>query len=172
MKYLFGSIFMAITMWSQAQQTVELEKQNGAHNIYTDIVIDATPKQVWEVFTDFDSYDDWAVYFKGIKGEIQEGEEITAYFKPDPEKDLNKVDRTLHVTGQKSFSWSGSILLGIKDHHVFLISETEDGKTRFIQTDEVKKGFSFLFGGKIARRMVENYPKFNLSLKEEVEKRY
>jgi len=65
----------------------KVEKLSASHRtIYTDIIIDATPEQVWTVLTDTISYKNWAAFLVDVQGEIRDGAKITAVFQTNPEK--------------------------------------------------------------------------------------
>ena len=71
-----------------------------------------------------------------------------------------------------NFFWSEKGPGGIKDNHHFKVEATEDGKTRFIQSDAIMKGLTFLAGGTLSKMYAEGYQAFNWKLKSEVEKRF
>jgi uncharacterized protein YndB with AHSA1/START domain len=146
---------------------------SGHRTVYTEITIDATPDQVWQVLTDTKNYPNWAKFMVRIDGKIKHNGQIDAYFKPNPNKDkLNKVHHTISVTNGKEFSWSEVFMFGIKDFHRFIVEPTADGKTKFIQSDLVQGGLSWLLGKSIINFEAKNYPIFNKALKAEVERRF
>ena len=164
--------FISMTLFSQ--ENVEILKVKLSHHkVYTDIIIDADPEQVWEVLMDFESYSKWAVFFKGMKGEIQDSGKVIALFQMNPKKSkVQEIEHTITYKEGKMFGWSEHVILGIKDHHRFIVEEANDGKTRFIQSDEFTKGGTWLLGGYISKLLSRRYPEFNRSLKSEVERRY
>ena len=155
-------------------ETVKVEKVNHSHRkIYTDIIIDATPEQVWSVLTDTPSYKNWAAFLVDIQGEIKDGEKITAKFQTDPKKEkLTTIEHTISVTEGKEFFWSEKGPGGIKDNHHFKVEPADNGKTKFIQSDEIMKGVTFLMGGNLSKMYADGYQAFNRKLKEEVEQRF
>ncbi|MEO1260798.1 MAG: SRPBCC domain-containing protein [Bacteroidota bacterium] len=155
-------------------ENVKVEKVNHSHRkIYTDIIIDATPKQVWSVLTDTKTYKNWADFLVDIQGEIKDGEKITAVFRTDPKKDkLTTIEHTISVIGGKEFFWAEKGPGGIRDNHHFLVEPADNGKTKFIQSDEIMKGVTWLMGGNLSKMYADGYQAFNRKLKEEVERRY
>ena len=155
-------------------ETVKVEKINHSHRkIYTDIIIDATPEQVWSVLTDTQSYKNWAAFLVDIQGEINDGEKITAAFQTNPKKDkLTTIEHTISVTEGKEFFWSEKGPGGIKDNHHFKVEPSDNGKTKFIQSDEIMKGVTWLMGGNLSKMYADGYQAFNRKLKAEVEKRF
>ncbi len=61
--------------------------------------------------------------------------------------------------------------MGISDNHHFRVEPTDDGKTRFVQSDELIGGATWLMSGYLAKVYLKGYGDFNRSLKEEVERR-
>ncbi|MEM6348258.1 MAG: SRPBCC domain-containing protein [Bacteroidota bacterium] len=157
-----------------AQEKVETQKVGFGHRtIYTEIIIDASPEQVWSVLTDTPSYSDWAVFMEQIEGKIKDQGEIIAYFKFNEDKDkLNEIPHIISVTPGREFAWSETFMMGMTDHHRFIVEATADGKTRFIQSDSVSGGIAWLLGKSLINIEEANYPRFNRSLKAEVERRF
>lgn len=175
MKKITSILLLVLTTFSMyGQEKNEVKKVKSSHRtVYTEIIIDATPEQVWEVLTDFDSYPKWAIFFKGMTGEIKDKGKVVATFQMNPKKDkTTQVDHTISYKEGKMFGWSEKTIMGIIDNHKFIVEDAGNGKTRFIQSDEFKKGGTWLMGGYLSKLMGKKYPEFNRSLKSEVEKRF
>lgn len=161
-------------MISSIQETVKVEKLSASHRtIYTDIVIDATSEQVWSVLTDTASYKEWATFLIDIHGHIKDQEKITAVFQIDPNIDkLNIIEHVISVKDGKEFYWAEKGPGGIYDNHHFQVESIGDGKTRFIQSDELRRGITWLMGGNLSKMYADGYQAFNRALKAEVNRRY
>lgn len=108
-----------------------------------------------------------------IEGEIKDQNKIMVHFLVDEKKQkINELEKTISVVEGKEFSWRENIMMGMKDDHRFMVEAAENSKTRFIQSDLVKGGMTWLLGKSLIKFEEENYPKFNRSLKKEVEKRF
>lgn len=143
------------------------------HTIHTEIMIDASPEQVWSVLADTGNYKKWAAFLVGIKGEIVDGGRITATFQMNPEKDsFNNIEHTITVVDGKEFYWAEKGPGGIRDNHHFRVEPAADGKTRFVQSDEIMGGITWLMGGRLAKTYKEGYQAFNRGLKGEAESRF
>ncbi len=155
-------------------ENVKVEKIKASHRkIYTDILIDATPEQVWSVLTDTGSYKSWSTFMIDIQGKIREGEKITIVFKVNPKKEkLTTIDHTISVVENSEFYWAEKGPGGIRDNHHFKVTPAEDGKTRFIQSDEIMQGITWLMGGNLSKIYARGYGAFNRNLKTEVERRF
>ncbi len=161
-------------MLTSNNETVKVDKISLAHRaIYTDIIINGTTEQVWSVLTDTESYENWAAFLIGIKGAIKNGETITTVFRLNPEKEkLTSIEHTIAVEWGSEFYWTERGPGGIVDNHHFRVEPVSNGKSRFIQTDEIKKGITWLAGSSLSKMYAVGYQVFNRSLKAEVEHRY
>lgn len=156
------------------RENSRVEKISASHRtIHTDIIIDATPEQVWSVLTDTKSYKNWAAFLVDIHGEIEDGVKITAVFQTNPKKEkLNTIEHTISVTEGVEFYWAEKGPGGIRDNHHFKVEPTSDGRTRFVQSDEIMKGITWLMGGNLSKMYVKGYQAFNRHLKAEAERRF
>ena len=150
------------------------------YEVYSDIIINATPDQVWSVLTDFDKTSQWSSNFYGLVGDVRDGGMVVAKYKVG--KQVIDFPHTLNFRPRNEFSWSSPIvtLPGIKDDHHFIVTATDDNKTRFVQKDtytgehEVySNGVTSLVTAKyLAEQQSLEFRKFNRELKFEVEKIY
>ncbi|NVO58507.1 SRPBCC domain-containing protein [Rhodobacteraceae bacterium B1Z28] len=149
------------------------EKVSQAHHkIHTDIIIDAAPDVVWSVLTDTGNYSNWAAFLVDIKGEISDGAQITTVFQVDPTKEkLTIIDHKITVADGEEFYWAEKGPGGIRDNHHFKAEPVAEGKTRFIHTDEIMGGLTWLMGDRLARMYRDGYQAFNRGLKAEAERR-
>lgn len=173
-KLIATGILSLIALVTFGQETSQVTKVKAKHRTYySDIIINATPEQVWEVLTDFESYSNWSHMFMDLKGDFKDQGNSTAYFQLNPKKEkVTEMEHVLTVIEGKEFSWSDPFMFGMTDYHRFRVEATEDGKTKFIQSDECKGGMTWILGGKVSKVEAEHYPKYNRALKAEVERRF
>lgn len=149
------------------------EKLKMGHWVsHTEIIIDATPEQVWSVLTDTESYPNWNEVILKMDGKIQDQAKVDVLFKAGPKAKPQLFHNHLFVEDGVEFYWSQVQAMGIKDRHCFRVEAAEDGKTRFIQSDQVLGGLTWLLGKVAVNAQLKVYPMFNRSLKAEVEKRF
>ncbi len=101
----------------------------------TEIIINATPDQVWKVLTEFTSYGEWNS-FMVVEGKLAVGERLkntmvlngkTQVFKPIIQK----------VEENKTFEWLGSLPLGVfKGRHYFMLEELGNNRTKLIHGEK------------------------------------
>lgn len=156
------------------KETVRVEKLKLSHRkIYTDIIINASSEQVWDVLKDTQSYKDWAAFLVDIDGTLTDGGKITARFQLNPSKEsFNSIEHTIQVEEGKSFYWAEKGPMGICDNHHFIVKAIDRHTSRFIQSDELTKGATFLLGGYLSKVYAKGYQAFNRHLKKEVERRF
>ncbi|GAB4428680.1 MAG: hypothetical protein OHK0039_47240 [Bacteroidia bacterium] len=154
-------------------EKVGSEKLKMSHWIsHTEIIIDARPEQVWKVMTDTASYPNWSEIMIKMDGKIVDKGKIDVLFKMGPDAKPQLFHNTLFVQEGVEFYWSQVQALGIKDRHCFRVEATGDGKTRFIQSDQVLGGLTWLIGKRAVDLQLSIYPLFNRALKAEVERRF
>ena len=108
-----------------------------------------------------------------IQGDIKDGETITAIFQTNPEKEkLTTIEHTISVTEGEEFYWAEKGPGGIRDNHHFIVESAGNGKTKFIQSDEIMKGVTWLMGANLSKMYADGYQAFNRNLKKEVEQRF
>ncbi|MBI1493667.1 SRPBCC domain-containing protein [Halocynthiibacter styelae] len=151
----------------------QVEKIGFSHyRIHTSIEIDATPEQVWAVLVDTKAYENWAAFMVAVGGEIEDGNTITVDFQLNPAKPKRvTIDHRIEVTAGQEFFWAEKGPGGICDDHHFRVEATSDGRTRFVQSDEIKKGLTWLMGWKLSAIYRDGYQAFNQALKQEAERR-
>jgi hypothetical protein len=59
--------------------------------------------------------------------------------------------------------------MGMVDHHAYQLEPLADSRTRFIQTDQVKRFAEHFVGVPVARNMMHTYVELNRVLKTRVE---
>lgn len=154
-------------------EKVGYEKHNAGHWVtHTEIMIDATPEQVWSILTDTENYGNWNEIILKIDGKIEDQGEVDVLFKAGAKAKPQKFHNFLYVEAGVEFYWSQVQALGIKDRHCFRVEPVADNKTRFIQSDQALGGMTWLFGKLAKNTQLEVYPIFNRALKAEVERRF
>ncbi|MBX2963321.1 MAG: SRPBCC domain-containing protein [Cyclobacteriaceae bacterium] len=140
-------------------------------SIYTEIVIDAPKERVWTVLTDFNNIAQWSTTLQNLEGNLSNGSKtiVDYIFKGK----LRKIKHTMvEFENGTQFGWSDTIIPFVKDYHLFRVEDLKDGRTKFIQKDEVKGFFAFLVANMLMNEMSKTYPEFNQLLKYTVENKY
>jgi hypothetical protein len=107
-------------------------------NITTEITINAPAKAVWEALTGLDEYANWNPFVVEPEGKVAVGSRLKVRIQP-PGKKVTKFRPTVTVADEgKKFEWLGHLgVRGLFDgRHQFILKETAEGGTRFIQAEE------------------------------------
>ena len=152
------------------------ELASDHHRVYTDIVINASLTEVWDVLTDFDNMSSWSTSFQGLTGDISDGGQVVAIFIfPDPvtgNPTQGEYPHTLIYSEGVEFGWSDPILGidGITDNHFFRVEMISECQTRFINVDEYSGTDPNITTEIVANTVLGSFNQFNAELKAEIEK--
>jgi hypothetical protein len=137
--------------------------------------IAASPRQVWEVLTDFPSYPRWTTYICEIDGRAEAGTRLRLVVVPSGRRPVVVRPLVLEATPGERLAWAatmpGAVWLpeviygGV---HEFVLTGLPDGGTRLSQREH----FSGLLAGlakKSVRGTDERFAAFNNALKHRVE---
>ena len=145
---------------------------DGVLEVYSEIVIAATPEQIWAVLTDFETMPDWSGSFQGLAGNLTDGGEAVATFLAEGE--LYPFAHVLTWEEGRSFGWSDPLAFapGIVDDHHYIVDRTDGTNTLFIQIDTLTGDNDAYPAAVLADQLVQGYAWFNQQLKAEVEHRF
>lgn len=107
-----------------------------AHELHTEIEIDAAPEAVWGVLTDLAAYPDWNPFITSSEGVVAVGERLTNRLEPPGGKAITIKPTVTEVDRNRSFEWLGRLVMpGLFDgRHRFELVPDGDG-TRLIHTE-------------------------------------
>ena len=141
--------------------------------IHTEITIHATPEQVWSVLTDTHSMKDWSHSIVFLGGDIKAGRSISVHIQPFSALNVGKrYEHTLWAEEGSHFGWNDTRILGAHDNHQFAVQAQDGLTTRFVHTDELIGGMTWMIGDFKMIFLKGLYMRFNRELKSEVERRY
>lgn len=139
--------------------------------ISTEINIQGSIEDVWNVLTDFPSYPKWNPFIRHITGHPIVGSRLELEIMT-PKKKIRKYSPIVtSVIPNSELRWHGkSFIPGILDgEHIFKINENSARSIRF-EHKEIFSGVGALIGGKfLVRDILESENKMNQALKREVE---
>ncbi|GAA0880668.1 SRPBCC domain-containing protein [Algoriphagus jejuensis] len=102
--------------------------------IETEILIQATPAQVWAVLADFESYPKWNPFIPYISGKKVVGEIIEVRIQPPGGGGMTFRPEVLKFEKEKEFRWKGKLLFkGVFDgEHYFVLDQVGKNETRLV----------------------------------------
>jgi hypothetical protein len=139
-------------------------------HVIEEIEINATPEQIWAGLFDYDKLPEWSNGFLGTDKDMKLGEVSTAYFKnPITGGKMPFTHEVVVLEENKAFGWSGDVMLGRQDYHIYKIEAIDEKRSLFRQEDGLYgKPPSIL--SKLFEKMIRSaYKSFNKKLKARVE---
>ena len=138
-----------------------------AHEIHTEIIINASPEKVWTALTNFKEYPNWNPFVNAISGDMIVGKKIKIVVQG-----MKIKPELLVFEKNKELRWVGHLLVnGIFDgEHFFVLVDNKNGTTTF-KHGEIFKGILIpMLKSFLENKMKKSYLKMNEKLKELVEK--
>jgi hypothetical protein len=138
--------------------------------------INASPEQVWAVFTDFPRYPEWSTYIQEIDGRAETGTKLRVVMRlPDQQPIVAHVP-LIEATPGVRLAWAATIpgaawlpkavFGGV---HEFVLTALPDGGTRFVQREHLT-GLLAEQARKKVPGIAEGFAEFNTALKNRAEK--
>jgi len=134
----------------------------------TNIIINAPVADVWQIFSDFETYPQWNPFVKALNGVVEEGEQIAIQLPG-----MNFKPKVLKYTINKEMRWKGKLgIPGIFDgEHYFILEEMSPAETRFIHGEKFSGILVPFMKKKIKTDVREGFESMNVALKNRVEER-
>jgi hypothetical protein len=138
--------------------------------IETSIEIDASPKKVWSILTDFAGMASWNPFIKSISGALAPGSTLAVHIAPPGKSGMQFKPTVLAANRERELRWLGRVLLpGIFDgEHYFLLEPIGSDRTRLTHGEKFSGILVGLFGGTLSA--TENgFQAMNVALKQRAE---
>jgi hypothetical protein len=105
--------------------------------VHSEIQINATPEQVWEVLTNFERYPEWNPYMVKASGTLVAGQDVRMTLRPPGKDQKSSKSMLTIVKPNQELRWQGfTVFGGLIDHeHIFTIEELEPNRVRFVQSE-------------------------------------
>jgi len=162
--FLFCLLFPAATVLLPAQSF------SGPRGVQTEIVIKATPGQVWEKLAGFSGYASWHTYLTGVEGTVKKGRMLRFYLrKPGNRKKNYFRAKLLTMDTDRELAWGGSFMPFIGARHYFILQPIDAEHTRLVQGEYWKGWAGRSMGKKIYEETFFNFNEMNEKLKRVLE---
>lgn len=140
-------------------------------NIETSIIINKPVAQVWNIFSDFENYENWNPFVKSVKGDVKKGNQIEVTLTPEGMNEQVFTPQVLDFTPNKSFRWKGKLgMKGIFDgEHYFNFETIENGKTKLTHGENFSGILSGIVLKMIGEKTENGFHAMNEALKKECE---
>ena len=137
--------------------------------IRTEILINATPTQVWKVLTHFEDYPNWNPFIISIEGTGAVGSRLTNTMMNNGKKNVFRP-KVLQFEPNQVFEWLGSLPLRLfTGQHYFLLEEQAPNQTKLIHGEKFGGLLRGMIMNKIGEQTQQNFLNMNRALKERAE---
>lgn len=137
--------------------------------IKTEILINSSPKKVWDTLTNTSAYSDWNPFIKKIKGYLKVGERLEIIIQPVNSSKMTFRPVVLDFEENKMLRWKGKFIVnGFFDGtHKFELIDNKNGTTTFRQSEIFEGLLVRLFNLENTR---DGFVEMNKELKKQCEK--
>jgi hypothetical protein len=138
----------------------------------TEIEIDGSADQVWQVLTDFGAYPEWNPFITEAAGTARAGERLTVRLQPPGGRAVTIRPTILQADPGKRLRWLGRILMpGVFDgEHSFAIEPITDNRVRFVQQEQFRGLLVRLLARSLDRHTLPGFEQMNQALRARVER--
>jgi hypothetical protein len=140
--------------------------------VTTTIDIDAGPRAVWDVLTDFPVYPEWNPFMDRIDGTAEVGRRLVVHLAGRGGRGTTFRPTVLVATPGKELRWLGRLGPGglFDGEHSFVLTANPDGSTRLVHSERFSGILVALFRSATADSHA-GFEAFNEALKRRVETR-
>jgi hypothetical protein len=138
--------------------------------IETSIEINAPPKRVWAILTNFAEMATWNPFIRSISGALTTGGKLSIHIAPPGKKGMRFTPTVLAVKPERELRWLGRLLVpGIFDgEHYFLLEPIGEERTRFTQGEKFSGLLVSAFAGMLSATE-DGFKAMNSALKRQAE---
>jgi hypothetical protein len=141
--------------------------------LHTEVLIEASPEQVWSVLTDFAHYGDWNPFLVRVAGVPEQGQRLTVKLAPPGGRQVSLKPVLTEVVTDRVLEWWGHLgVRGIFDgRHRFELHPDGAG-TRVVQRETFTGALVPLVARSLDRGTAAGFALMNAALKARVEHQY
>ncbi len=141
-----------------------------AKRLLTDIDIDATPEQVWEVLTDLAAFPAWNPFIVRAEGVLTPGGRLTLRMQPAGGRAMTMRPRLVEVDVPRRLRWRGTLgLPGLMDaEHTFTLERRGSG-TRLVHQEDFRGVLVPFLAASLDRNTLPAFVAMNEALRSRVE---
>ncbi len=139
--------------------------------IRTEVLIKASPKEVWEVLINFKDYPKWNPFIQFIEGDLALGNQLKVKIIPPESKGMIFKPIIIELEESKRLQWLGYFLFkGVFDGtHKFELKDNENGTSTLIHSEVFKGILVPFFGKKFEKNIEQGFRLMNDRLKKIIE---
>jgi hypothetical protein len=110
----------------------------GKKHVSTEIIIDASAGEIWDVLVDFASYPQWNPFIREISGVPEQGTAITVAFHVAGQDPLVLTPIITSCKEHELLQWEGKLFVPglFTGRHTFQLEKAGNAATRLIQKED------------------------------------
>ena len=141
-----------------------------AHDLHTEIEIDAAPETVWAILTDLTAYPDWNPFITSAEGNVAVGERLVNRLEPPGGKAMTFKPTVTEVDDGRVLEWLGRLgVPGVFDgRHRFEVVPDGDG-TRLVHSEHFTGALVPFMKKSLDTNTVAGFEAMNTALKTRAE---
>lgn len=141
-----------------------------AHELRTEIEIDAPPATVWAILSDLSAYPDWNPFITSSDGTLAVGEQLVNRLEPPGGRPLTFKPTVTAFTPGRSLEWLGRLVLpGLFDGRHRLEVVPHGDRTRLLHTERFTGALVPLMRRSLDTRTLAGFEAMNTALKARAE---
>jgi hypothetical protein len=139
--------------------------------LHSQIDVDASAEQVWDILTDFASYPQWNPFIRRISGQLKAGERLEVRLEPPDSRGITLRPTVLSAEPNRQLRWLGHLFVpGLFDgEHSLAIQPLEENRVRFVQSEVFKGVLVPLLARSLDNNTLRGFEQMNGALKEQAE---
>ncbi|MEL6733027.1 MAG: SRPBCC domain-containing protein [Bacteroidota bacterium] len=99
----------------------------GQKSVHHEIMVDASPEEVWSVLMDADRYEEWNPVMKLLDGDLKEGNQVKYQFTQD-ENTISEISSTVkQIVSYQLLNQQGGVPLIITFDHQYILTSSGEG---------------------------------------------
>lgn len=163
-QFIILLLLTSVPVMSQAVKSTKNE-------VVTEIIIRSTPREIWNILTDFEKYPQWHPYIKTIEGELKKRRKIKVTYKKNDSAFAKFSAYIIDYKPDSILSWGGSLGFIFRAKHYFIIQPVTGDRVKFIQGEYWKGLFGGMYGKKIYLDVTPKFEAMDRKLKSMLEKK-
>ena len=140
--------------------------------ITTQIEIDASVQNVWDILINFEGHSSWNPFIKHISGVASKGKRLKVIVHPEGVKAMTFTPTILKADEPTELRWLGKLLFSalFEGEHSFILEPLENNKTRLIHSESFTGLLVPIFWRMLDTKTRAGFEAMNQALKLEAEK--
>lgn len=156
-KLPFPLLILLFSIFGFSRQT-SAQTVSTPNEVRTEIEIEGTPEQIWNLLVDFEKYPEWHPYLSHVSGTFKKGRYLTFTLKNSEGK---FKARLLEITPHQEISWGGNLWFLFRAKHYFQLVPIDDTHTKLIQGETWKGLFGKAYGKNIYLDLTDKFIEMN-----------